>query len=293
MKNKLLLFIFLWLPFYSYSADYQYELSVCAIFKNEAPYLKEWIEFHRLVGVQHFYLCSHNSEDNYREVLKPYLLNGLVELTEWQDQDQGVGAFNYTQCKFYKECLKRARNVSRWVAFIDSDEFLFPVSEDSLLTVLKEYRQFGGVGVNWQMFGTSEIDQIPAGELLIEHLICCADPQNNINKHVKSIVQPKRASGFKDPHHATYREGYYSVDTDKNPFEGPFSPYVQMNRLRVNHYWTRDVYYLWNVKIPRRQGWGISIETVLNEAEAFNQCVDGTILRFVPELKKRVFNLVN
>ncbi len=291
MKKRLLLLIFLWLPFYSYSANYRYELSICAIFKNEAPYLKEWIEFHRLVGVQHFYLYSHNSEDNFQEVLMPYILQGLVELSEWQDK--GIGDFNYTQCKCYTECLKRARHVSRWVAFIDSDEFLFPVNEKSLLTVLKDYRQFGGVSVNWQMFGTSRVDQIPAGELLIEHLICCADPHHDVNKHVKSIVQPKRASRFTDPHRAIYREGYYAVDTDKNPLGGPFSPYVQMNRLRINHYWTRDVYYLWNVKIPRRLAWGYSLEYVLNEAEAFNQSVDGTILRFVPELKKRVFSLVN
>ena len=26
-------------------------LSVCAIFRNEAPYLREWIEFHRIIGV--------------------------------------------------------------------------------------------------------------------------------------------------------------------------------------------------------------------------------------------------
>ena len=26
-------------------------LAVCAIYRNEGPYLREWIEFHRLVGV--------------------------------------------------------------------------------------------------------------------------------------------------------------------------------------------------------------------------------------------------
>ena len=31
-------------------------LSICAIYRDEAPYLVEWIEFHRLVGVEHFYL---------------------------------------------------------------------------------------------------------------------------------------------------------------------------------------------------------------------------------------------
>ena len=34
----------------------KHQLSICAIFKNEAKFLKEWIEYHRLVGVDHFYL---------------------------------------------------------------------------------------------------------------------------------------------------------------------------------------------------------------------------------------------
>lgn len=33
-------------------ADCKYALAVCSIFQNEAAYLPEWIEFHKLVGVQ-------------------------------------------------------------------------------------------------------------------------------------------------------------------------------------------------------------------------------------------------
>ena len=32
----------------------KYQVSICAIFKDEAPYIKEWIEFHKIVGVEHF-----------------------------------------------------------------------------------------------------------------------------------------------------------------------------------------------------------------------------------------------
>ena len=32
----------------------KYQVSICAIFKNEAKYLKEWIEFHKIIGVEHF-----------------------------------------------------------------------------------------------------------------------------------------------------------------------------------------------------------------------------------------------
>ena len=31
-------------------------LSICAVYRDEGPYLREWIEFHRLVGVERFYL---------------------------------------------------------------------------------------------------------------------------------------------------------------------------------------------------------------------------------------------
>lgn len=53
-----------------------YSLSVCSIFKNEAPYLREWIEYHLIVGIEHFYLYNNNSEDNFEEVLRPYIEKG-------------------------------------------------------------------------------------------------------------------------------------------------------------------------------------------------------------------------
>ena len=58
-------------------------LSICAVFRNEAPYLREWIEFHRIVGVEKFFLFNNRSEDDYKSVLTPYIESGLVELTQW------------------------------------------------------------------------------------------------------------------------------------------------------------------------------------------------------------------
>jgi hypothetical protein len=33
-----------------------YTLAACAVFWNEKPYLFEWVVYHYLIGVQHFYL---------------------------------------------------------------------------------------------------------------------------------------------------------------------------------------------------------------------------------------------
>ena len=36
----------------------KYYCSICAIFRDEGTYLKEWIEYHRIIGIDHFYLYN-------------------------------------------------------------------------------------------------------------------------------------------------------------------------------------------------------------------------------------------
>ena len=44
-------------------------LSICAIYRDEAFYLREWLEFHRLVGVERFFLYHNLSIDDHLSVL--------------------------------------------------------------------------------------------------------------------------------------------------------------------------------------------------------------------------------
>lgn len=70
--------IFIRLFFRTREEQKKYYVSICAIFKNEAKYLKEWIDYHLIVGVDHFYLYNNYSDDNYEKVLKPYIQRQLV-----------------------------------------------------------------------------------------------------------------------------------------------------------------------------------------------------------------------
>ena len=55
-------------------------LTVAAVIQNEAAYLPEWIEYHSLRGVSHFYLYDDSSTDRHElnAVLAPYLEAQLV-----------------------------------------------------------------------------------------------------------------------------------------------------------------------------------------------------------------------
>ena len=46
--------------------DPEYELALVTVFRNEAPYLKEWIEYYRMMGVDHMILYNHLSTDNFQ-----------------------------------------------------------------------------------------------------------------------------------------------------------------------------------------------------------------------------------
>lgn len=268
-----------------------YSLSVAMIFRDEAPYLKEWIEFHRLMGVQHFYLCSHNSTDHYRVVLRPYIAQKIVELKEIKDADHETQvSFNELQLNFYNECLTKAKISSDWIAFIDSDEFLFPAVSSNLLDVLDHYRDCAGVAVNWRLFGTSSIPELATNKLLIEQLIWAAPLDCQGALTVKCIVQPKKVHRFgTTPHSPDFKPGCYQVNSDYLPFHGPFSPYLQLNTLRINHYWTRDEYYFYHHKVPRQTQWlGFTKTDIEHIPELYNQELDESILRFAPQLRKKM-----
>ncbi|MCE2981957.1 MAG: glycosyltransferase family 92 protein [Parachlamydia sp.] len=276
------IFLYFWFLFASYTlyAKDEYNLSVCMIFNNEAEYLQEWIEFHRLLGVEHFFLYNNNSKDNYKEVLNLYLVSGIVELIEWPEVANDVFHWDKIQIAAYNDCLKRAQFKTKWLAILDSDEFLFPTNDCDLNCFLEKYegeKSCGGILVNWVCFGTSWVKKIPKDKLLIE----CLTLSNGVGSETfKSIVMPKKVEYVCSPHYVLYKEGVRHFTPN-----GGLPPFIEIEKIRINHYWSRDEWFLKNVKIPRRLVWGLDQATCILWAEAANNSYDPSILRFVAPLK--------
>ena len=45
------------------------KIAVCAIFKDEGPYLLEWLAFHKLIGVDLFFLYDNDSSDGGSDII--------------------------------------------------------------------------------------------------------------------------------------------------------------------------------------------------------------------------------
>lgn len=268
--------------------EYEFHLALCAIFQNEADYLKEWIEFHKLVGVQHFYLYNHLSQDHYYEVLFPYIESGEVELFEWNDHFNSGGSFDWplTQTSAYNHAVHLAKRKAKWLAIIDTDEFLLPVEEDNLADFLIAYEGEVALCVNWQMYGTSGVSTLLPGHLLIEDLIYKAPTDYGENVHVKSIVRPEWVESVTNPHFCNFLYNCHHVNSNHEARFGPFSP-VCVDKIRINHYWTRDEKFFYERKVPRRDKWGDGGS--IDRAKRINEVVDTAIHKYVPRLKKALF----
>lgn len=138
----------------------EYNVCVCAIFKQEAFYLKEWIEFHLLVGIEHFFLYNNNSSDNYLEVLEPYLNNGIVTLIDWPEE--------HPQRDCYRDCIKKYSQKTKWLGFIDIDEFVVPKKFDNLYDFLKTKEHYPSVIFYWKYFGANGLISRNKNNLVIE-----------------------------------------------------------------------------------------------------------------------------
>jgi hypothetical protein len=206
-------------------------LAACAIYRDEAPYLREWVEFHRLVGVEKLFLYDNLSTDDHLDQLAPCLADGSVELCAWPDEPGQITA--------YAHCLETRREDARWIAFIDLDEFLFSPTLAPLPDVLTDYEQHPAVVVNWAAFGSSGHKTRPDG-LVIENYLWRAPDDSPRNLHVKSIVDPRRTLRPRgvNPHSFVYMDGH-AVDENGRPLDRkPFglTDTVSFRRLRINHY---------------------------------------------------------
>jgi hypothetical protein len=256
-------------------------LSIGAIYRNEAPYLKEWIEFHRLVGVERFFLYNNHSTDDHMDVLRPYIEAGMVV---WED----FPGFP-PQLACYQHCVETHRDDARWLAFIDIDEFLFSPGGQPLPEVLRDYEEHPAVSVNCVVFGTSGHQTPPPG-LVIENYTRRLGLDRPRTRTVKVIVDPRRAVKIgNSAHYFTYQDKAKAVNELGERVRGETADSVSIQRLRINHYFTRSQEErerklfsprVDNGKVKNAEGVE-ERDRRLNEEED-----DGSILAYAPALRE-------
>ena len=256
-------------------------LAFCAIYRDEAEYLPEWNEFHKLVGVERFFLYNNLSADNHLAVLAPYIEERSVVVHDWPGDAPEVPA----QAKCYRACVERHRGEARWIGFIDLDEFVFSPTGRPVGEVLREYEYAPCVYINRAEFGSSGHKSKPEGLVIESYTRRSDDPR--LNGSLKKIVDPARTVDA-GAHLSTFTEGS-AVNENHEPVTGRNEGQVSFAKLRVNHYFTKSEEEA-RVKAHRLRPSDarehISLQLKLPEMLAMrDQVTDTEILTYVPALR--------
>lgn len=247
-------------------AKFKYNLAVVAIMKNEGPYLAEWIEFHKLLGVEKFYLYDNDSSDDTQKILKPYIKSGLVDYTFWPGEKMQLPAYN--------DCIEKYKMDTKWLAVIDLDEFLVPVKHDNipefLATVPSNVAQ---LIIPWVIFGSNGHKEKPDGLVTTNYTM-----RAKRNWLYKAIVNPRMVL------HMGCHEHDVAGATKS----------ILMSVMRVHHYHCKS-WAEYKLKAMRGDAWdGADAGVKKYQTECFqrhdlNQVYDDKALRFA----KLVAGIIN
>jgi len=207
------------------------ELGVVVIIRDEAPYLTEWLAYHHALGVQHFFIYDNGSADELHEVLEPWLNHGLVTLVHWPLPGGQIDAYSHA-LRFFGPSVD-------WLAYFDIDEFVVPLVDDDIPSLLARWPDAADVRIPRVDFGFSG-HRTPPDELIIEAYTEVADVFGRDPAkppRVKTIVQPRGISAV-GIHTATVADAPLSADDRPVPIETIGKACWEL--VQLNHYYTRS-----------------------------------------------------
>lgn len=162
----------------------KYNYSICAILSPlEVNYAHEWIDYHKRIGVQHFYLATNDWDyDTKDPSVSTARLDGRT-----------------LQLPYYNWALSNLREATKWCAFIDGDEFIRCHNMDELV---KGHDQDDAICLSWRLFGSSG-KHFNGDYSVIRRF---TKRQRGFNQHIKSIVNLENTKDkrpvFVNPHFA-------------------------------------------------------------------------------------------
>lgn len=291
IENFIFTFIFIFKK--TAKAQKKYYFSICAIFKDESIYLKEWIEYHKIVGVDHIYLYNNFSEDDFLSILQQYIDEQYVTLVEWP--------FELAQIPAYKHCYDNYKDETYWMAFIDLDEFICPKQETDIKEWIKKFEKYPSIIMYWLMFGTSGKIEYDPNQLVIEQYTSSWSDIRNVGK----IALNTNFTPVKMYHHYIYcwikilgikfkipsinEKRYFVLD-----YGGHKVP--SNNTIQINHYWSKCLSEYVR-KIDKGDMFSKSNDEIRKKMDFFywheyqNVSENKIIYRFLTKLKMQLYGI--
>jgi hypothetical protein len=136
-------------------------VSICSrVGPRLAPYLDEWIAFHLIAGVDHFFFMVDKIADNAtRSTVQAWVARGFASEITWKGplDDPRISKGWVAPNAFMGQCYDQVAPRTEWMALIDTDEFIVPADGCSIADTIRKHchEDLPQVVLFWTAFGTS------------------------------------------------------------------------------------------------------------------------------------------
>ena len=166
-------------------------MTLATMVKNKRRWLREWVEFHLMMGFEHIIIYDNESQDEPYEILKAYVDQGLLTYIPWppssippmpttfvtrterlqyqwlHDALETCYSSSWAMHKqgpcqmaaFVDAIFRTKGGISRWLAVWDVDEYIFPREGANMTTlsavIRKHYADVDHLRFHGSVFGTS------------------------------------------------------------------------------------------------------------------------------------------
>ena len=157
---------------------------IVACMKNEAPYIVEWIAYHRAIGIDHFLIYTNDCSDGTDQILQRLDEMGIVQHRK-NDDWKGKSPQQHALNRAMKEPLVV---MSEWIVHIDVDEFInVRTGTGTLDDFFARVPDATNVAMTWRLFGHNGITRLKDA-FVIDQFDTCAP---------KFCPKPHTVWGFK------------------------------------------------------------------------------------------------
>lgn len=216
--------------------QFKYETAICALAKNEEPYLKEWLDHHYTIGFDHIYLIDNNDKPGLRAFLASYLDKAILTIIDFH----GIKPSN--QSAAYEYCLANYAKETRWMAFIDIDEFIVLNRDKNIQKFLERYISFPSVLMNWVMYGSNSQILTNRGGVKERFPLPATEGQaiESMNKCFKSIIQTMVYTSFADCSLRSAHRWSFPIYNEHRKLVVGESSNHSTDYIQLNHYWSKS-----------------------------------------------------
>lgn len=228
------------------------KVAICAVAKDEGPYIKEWVGHYLGLGVSHIYIYDNNDADtaDMELVAGPHV---TVIPLRGQSALEAMGR----QAGVYGDAYRRYGHLYGWMGFFDIDEFV-DIDGMDIPTFLSQplYAGTSVVRLHWRYYGDNGLvhyEDRPVQERFREPApvdVKYADLRNAENRYVKSFARTGLPEMQADVHSPRYFGAACRDATGHFQYASRTVEDIVLASARVRHYGTKTIEEYIRRRIP-------------------------------------------